>query len=151
MNKKRSEMSKADYIEAINELLKETPDMQMLDFIYALLYKCKPKDSEAALKLQEELEESERYKEESEASFKEWVNKHKASFELTDIPDRYCTGSEDLRIMMNHVLSQLEYKPSHEALNALYEIQTALFIYGFRRGQNYVNNQKKKATKGGNL
>ena len=40
-SKPRSEMSKSDYLEAINELLSETDEWAMLDFIYALLYKCK--------------------------------------------------------------------------------------------------------------
>ena len=39
--KPRTEMSRADYLEAINELLSETSDAQLVDFIYALLYKCK--------------------------------------------------------------------------------------------------------------
>lgn len=41
MNKPRTEMSRADYLEAINELLSETYDAQLIDLIYALLYKCK--------------------------------------------------------------------------------------------------------------
>lgn len=40
-NKPRTEMSRADYLEAINELLSETYDVQLVDFIYALLCKCK--------------------------------------------------------------------------------------------------------------
>lgn len=39
--KPRTEMSRADYLEAINELLSETCDAQLVEFIYALLYKCK--------------------------------------------------------------------------------------------------------------
>lgn len=42
MNKKpRAEMNKDDYLREINKLLSETDERATLDFIYALLYKCK--------------------------------------------------------------------------------------------------------------
>lgn len=40
-NKPRAEMSKEDYMKEINKLLSETLDMQLVDFVYALLFKCK--------------------------------------------------------------------------------------------------------------
>lgn len=111
-----------------------------------------------AAQLQEEQErdkqkaELQADREEAKAAFNAWVKRYKASFELTDIPDRYCTGSEDHKVMINYIVSQLGYTPSSNVINALLDTQTAPFIYGFRRGSNYVNNQqKKKATKGGNL
>ena len=87
-----------------------------------------------------------------EEAFNAWVKKYKASFKLTDIPDRYCAGKKDLEVMINYIISQLGYTPSSDVVNALFYTQAASFVYGFRKGSNYVNNQqKKKATKGGNL
>lgn len=40
-NKPRAEMNKEDYMKEINKLLYETLDMQLVDFVYTLLFKCK--------------------------------------------------------------------------------------------------------------
>ena len=77
----------------------------------------------AAEEKEKRIAEIEAEAEAGEEAFNAWVKKYKASFELTDIPDRYCTGREDHEVMINYIISS-----------------------------NYVNNQqKKKATKGGNL
>ncbi len=93
------------------------------------------------------------YQKSSEKAFESWVNKHKASFDLTEIPSRYCSDSGDLQIVMNYVISQLGYKPSAETLNAICETNNATFIYGFRKGTSYIKNtlKKERAIKGGNL